>query len=284
MKASLLFVLSISFGIQLFSQTISGKVLNSSDGEPLIYASIGVIGTSRGTITDEQGNFCLDIKDIPVNSTMRFSMIGFNPVTSLVSELVDKQNAIFLEPGTVQLAEIIVKPAGKPKIVGTTDYTRGTLCGWGGTDTGKGYEIGTKLELGPTPVRLRSLHLHIHKQSFDSTLFRLHIRDLIDEMPGNELLNSDILFTADKESGWIEVDLSKYNLVFKDTIVLSLEWIKVTGLNNDSLMKMDGQKQYTANVLLSKKMNHGCMFTRWGSEAKWTSYDNSSPSFYLTVQ
>lgn len=284
MKTVSLFILSLLICTQISCQTIIGKVVDALNGEPLIYASIGIVNTNMGTITDEQGSFHLDVKNNPVNAIIRVSMIGYNPQTFEIGNLTDKEIEIRLESKITELSEIVVKPLGKPVKIGTTQISKGILCGWGGTDPGKGYEIGTKLELGENRVRIKSLHLHLHKQSFDSTLFRLHIRNIVDNMPSRELLNSEILIKVDKESGWVEIDLCNYNLEFEGDIALSLEWIKVMGLNNDKLMKMNGQKQYTANVLFSEKKNKGCIYTRWGSEAMWSRFEDKSPCFYLTIQ
>jgi hypothetical protein len=284
MKILLISILCIFLGNQLPGQVITGRIIDAVSGEPLIYAAIGVIETTRGTISDEQGKFSLAVNDIAANAVVRFSMIGYNPQSFTIEELINRENTIHLESKTFQLAELIVKPSGKQLKVGTESSTPGNLCGWGGTDTGKGYEIGTKLELGEKPVRLKSLHMLLHKQSFDKTLFRLHIRNLVDGMPGNEMLNTDVLISVDRESGWVEIDLSKYNLMFKGDIVLSLEWIKVLGLNDEKLMKMKGQSQYTANVLFKTNQKQGCMYTRWGTEATWSRFENKSPVFYLVVQ
>lgn len=271
--------------LQFYGQAITGKVLSASKNEPLIYASIGVIETSYGTITNEEGNFKLEVHGLPINSLVRFSMIGFQSKTFTIEELSNKDNTVQLENEIYKLPEVIVNPLGKLKKVGSTNYTfKGGLCGWGGTDFSKGYEIGTLLELGDKVVRLKSLNMHLFKQSFDSSLFRLHIRNIIDSLPGSELLKANILITLTKESGWVEVDLSKYNLVFEGDIVLSLEWIKVIGVNKNNLIKMNGQKVYSANILFNKKLKHGSIYTKWGTEAKWVRHDRQSPSFYLTVQ
>jgi hypothetical protein len=284
-KSFSLFGLFLFLNLQFFGQTITGKIVSASSNEPLIYASIGVIETSYGTITNENGNFNLDIKGLPVSSLVRFSIIGFKSRIFSIEELSDKDNIIGLESVTYNLPEVIVNPIGKPKKVGTTNYTlKGGFCGLAGTDSGKGYEIGTKLELGKYPVRLRTLNMHLFKQSFDSSLFRLHIRNIIDSLPGIELLNTNILIALTKESGWVDVDLSKYNLVFEGDIVLSLEWIKVIGVNKANILRINGQKQLTTSVLFNLKMNHGSMFSRWGTEAKWLRHERRSPSFYLTVQ
>src|SRR5690606_3728211 len=52
---------------------VTGKVVDSS-GEPLIGVSILIKGTGTGTTTDLEGNFALDV---PENSTLIFSYIGF---------------------------------------------------------------------------------------------------------------------------------------------------------------------------------------------------------------
>jgi len=147
-----------------------------------------------------------------------------------------------------------------------------------------GYEVGSEIKLGDTPVRLKSLHIRVNKQSFDSSLFRLHIRNIEENLPQKELLNNNILITITKVSGWVEIDLSEYNLVFEGDIALSLEWIKVIGLNIDRLITANGDKKLYAAVTFNVKQKVGCTFTKWGSEAKWTRHENSSPSIYLTVQ
>lgn len=103
-------------------------------------------------------------------------------------------------------------------------------------------------------------------------------------MPLTELLNNNILISLTKESGWIEIDLSKYNLVSEGDIALSLEWIKIIGIDMNKLITINGEKRLSAGVTFDTKRNQGCTFTKWGTEAKWVRHDNSSPSIYLTVQ
>ena len=65
MKKVLLFlsVLLLAFGqVWAQSQTIKGTVLNSSDEEPIIGASVQVKGTVKGTITDVNGKFSIEVE------------------------------------------------------------------------------------------------------------------------------------------------------------------------------------------------------------------------------
>jgi hypothetical protein len=285
MKSLSAFALMIIFGYQLQGQNISGKVIDFSNGEPLVYVSIGVMETSKGTITDEKGNFNLDVTGQSIKSPVRFSMIGYQSQNFTIEELSKFQNIIKLKYYPIDLAPITIKPYGKIKEVGTKDYTiLGGFDGWSGANFGKGYEIGLKIELGALPVRIKSLHFRLYKQTVDSSLFRLHIREIDENMPLNELLNKNILIPVTKKSGWFDIDLSKYNLVFSGDIVLSIEWIKVVGIHMESSMKINDSKQASPNVLFNIKRKQGCTYHRWGTEANWVKDDSSSPSFYLTVQ
>ncbi|MDH5251217.1 MAG: carboxypeptidase-like regulatory domain-containing protein, partial [Cyclobacteriaceae bacterium] len=72
--ALLLSLLSVSI---CFSQTsVSGKVTDGADGEPLAGVNVVVKGTVLGTITNTSGEFSLTAKDSPP-LTLVFSFIGY---------------------------------------------------------------------------------------------------------------------------------------------------------------------------------------------------------------
>jgi len=270
--------------LQLHAQLITGKVIDYSDGKSLEYVNLGVIDTPLGITTNEKGEFSLDIKGQSPKAIVRISMIGYKPQTFPIEELTNKENIIKLENEPIQLGEVTVKPfIGKLKKVGTTSYTwHGKFCGLGGAQRGKGYEIGTKMELGSKPVLLRSLHICMHNQSFESSLFRLHIRDIVNNLPSEEQLTENIMIPITKRSGWVDIDLTKYNLVFKDDIALTIEWVKVDTTNKMKFIEVNGKKSYC--ILFNMKQQQGSIYHRWGSESKWSLEQGSSPSFYLTVQ
>ncbi|MEZ5083926.1 MAG: carboxypeptidase-like regulatory domain-containing protein [Bacteroidales bacterium] len=268
----------------LYAQNIDGKVVDLSSGQPLVYVNIGIINTSKGTITDENGDFNLDVGGLFLNSKVRFSVIGYHSQTFTIEELLGRNNIIELKVKPFHLAEVIISPKGKLKKIGTEGSSMGEVCGWGGMQFGQGNEVGISLGLGHSMVSLQSLHIKLYKQSFDNSLFRLHIRDIADGLPSDELLNKEVFISVTKKSGWIDIDLSLYHLKFKGDIALSLEWIKVDGLNKDRLIRVNRNKKATANVLFHIKRKQGTMFTRWGSENQWKRIENKSPTFYLTVQ
>jgi len=108
MKNVLGFLFSILLVLGVFSgyaQTvaISGKVTSSHSGNPIPGVSVVVKGSTLGTITDEDGNFLMNL---PENEkTLVFSFIGMKTVEKTVN---GKELNVILEPEFIGLEEVIV--------------------------------------------------------------------------------------------------------------------------------------------------------------------------------
>ena len=72
------------FSASAFAQTrrVSGRVTVEGSGEPLVAASVNVVGTSLGTYTDEQGRFSLNVPEGA--ATIRVRRIGYTQKTIAV--------------------------------------------------------------------------------------------------------------------------------------------------------------------------------------------------------
>lgn len=277
-----LFFLLIPFTLT-YSQVISGKILDLSSNEPLEYVCIGVVNSPIGTITDEAGNFRLDVTGQPKHAIVKLTIISYKEQSYTIEELLKQANIIKMEPTPVLLSEIVIKP-GKPFRAGVVNYTRiGHWCGWGGTQFSKGWEKGTKISLGNAPVQLLNFNVHMHRQAFDSSIYRLHIRSIVDNVPYDELLNRNIIFKADKESGWVSVDLSNYNIILRGDIAVTIEWVKVHGVIKSRAMNFNGGLQ-TEYVLFNTKANQGPAYEKRSSHDKWKVLDHHRPAMYLTVR
>lgn len=77
-----LFVLLMSFASTI-GQTIKGKVTDES-GAPIPFVNVIEKGTVSGASTDEQGEFSLSVKSLPV--TLVFSSVGFSTVEKSVEK------------------------------------------------------------------------------------------------------------------------------------------------------------------------------------------------------
>lgn len=75
-RISLLVVLSVCSAVALQAQTtLFGTVKSKGTGETLSAVSVSVKGTSRGTFTDDRGNFRLNVDKLPV--TLVVSSVGY---------------------------------------------------------------------------------------------------------------------------------------------------------------------------------------------------------------
>ena len=65
--------LFLSLGMALAQTQVSGKVTSAEDGEPVIGASIKVVGTKTGAVTDIEGNFSLNV---PAGAKLEVTYLG----------------------------------------------------------------------------------------------------------------------------------------------------------------------------------------------------------------
>ena len=82
--------------------TVTGQVLDATDGQPLIGAGV-VLSTGGGTITDYDGKFSIDA---PANASITFSSLGYISAT----EAIEGRTVIkvSLSPDTQALEEVVV--------------------------------------------------------------------------------------------------------------------------------------------------------------------------------
>lgn len=111
----LLLALCLTGGGKLFAQTadridVSGTVVDRN-GEPVTGASVIVIGTMKGTITDLDGVFYLS--GVPKNATLSVDLLGYKTCTLPVSGRSKVE--IVLEEDTMTLEESVVVGYGQMK-------------------------------------------------------------------------------------------------------------------------------------------------------------------------
>ena len=88
-------------------RTISGKVTDDQDGAPLIGATILVVGTTTGTVTDLDGNYQIEAA---AGQVLRFTYTGYAPkeITVGSSNIIDMK----LSSEATALSEIVVTALG----------------------------------------------------------------------------------------------------------------------------------------------------------------------------
>ncbi|MBR0389035.1 MAG: SusC/RagA family TonB-linked outer membrane protein, partial [Prevotella sp.] len=103
--------LFLSVGMALAQTTVTGTVVSYEDNEPIIGATIQVVGNSSiGTITDYDGNFTLEVPE--GMKTLRITYVGMEPLEVAVST---KTLKIQLRNDVHTLDEVVVVAYGTQK-------------------------------------------------------------------------------------------------------------------------------------------------------------------------
>jgi len=87
------------------AQTITGKINNGDDKEPVPAASVLIKGGTRGTFTDNHGNFKLTVQSFPI--TLIISSVGFETQEFRV-ESASSVISIDLKPASIIGTEVVV--------------------------------------------------------------------------------------------------------------------------------------------------------------------------------
>lgn len=112
MKKLLMFLLFCLPGIFAFAQevTVNGRVLSAEDSKPLPGVSVVIQGTTKGTITDLDGKYSIEV---PPNGILKFSFIG------MITQDIPVNNRttldVILESETFGVDEVVVVGYGVQK-------------------------------------------------------------------------------------------------------------------------------------------------------------------------
>ncbi len=275
MKKEYLFLITIfcflTLSVQSQSTTNISGLIQGPKGQPISYVNVGIVGTSTGTVSKEDGSYNLFFKNnTHENDTVRFSIIGYKSQSFLIEELKDQQT-IILEEGIVELSEVVVRPnRTNQKTVGRSKTNGGRNVNFSIAKKPRqnlGAEIGKKFKVKNTPTQIESLAFYIRPNNFSATKFRISFYSIKKNMPDKHLTSQDIIVSVDdQKTGWIEVDLSDYDIFTKNDFIATVQWIDSSA---------DGKKLGMPIRFPVFGKKH---YYKFGSQAKWKRYKNMSIS------
>jgi hypothetical protein len=98
--------------------TIRGKVVDSENGTPLVFATVAVKESNVAIITNIDGEFTLKLTP-GTSKNLEVSFLGYKNKTVSIESLKENKNVIRLEPAPIPIKEVIVKPLNPEFIVMT---------------------------------------------------------------------------------------------------------------------------------------------------------------------
>lgn len=91
-----------------------------------------------------------------------------------------------------------------------------------------------KINVRKGPIYLDKFQVNISYNMGDTATLRFNIYNVKDGLPNEIILNQNIILRIGNQTGKIELDLSKYNIVIDEDFFIGLEWIE--GSNNSGIV------------------------------------------------
>lgn len=126
-KSGFILLPFLIISISLFSQegattyfTISGTVRDAVTGNPVPFASISLVGSHTGMVSNLDGYFTLKVPasvGYPDESLIRISHLGYKSADQSVYDIPEGGKDFLIEPQAVSIPEVVIRPADARSIV-----------------------------------------------------------------------------------------------------------------------------------------------------------------------
>lgn len=210
------------------AQIVTGKVTDATTKEPLAYVNIGVLYQNRGTISQEDGTFSINLSSSKPDDVLVFSMIGYETIKIEWGQIKESFLAIKLVPKIYQLKEVIVKAKRirEPLKLGRYEITRFTTGQRGKEEYGFGGEWGLVIFTDGKKYNVLDVRFHIRFNTVDSVLYRVHIYSVKDGLPAESLLKKEAFVKSYKKEHWIVCNVEDQNLVIDQNVIVTYEVVR----------------------------------------------------------
>lgn len=275
-KLTLIIVIGILlFGSNtVFSQgkIIEGLVLDSLK-EPVKYANVGVLNKPIGTVTNEKGEFLLNIGNSLTLDTLKISSLGFTNKEFIIKNIPENSKLnVTLESSVIELKEVTIIPSNQKRYTEGKEKTNTKnevfFTNPEFTYMNLGAEIGRKFPIGKKKISLlEEFKFFIKKNNFKKIKFRVNIYNIKNNMPLNRINNADIYAEVENLTGWIKVDLTGYDIMVQENVIITIEWIEaskeggilslpilVPSLNSIHYYKQSAQTKWKEYKMISSAM------------------------------
>ena len=273
MKSSILILICL-ISHSIFGQnTADGIIKNAQTNEPIQYVNIGIVNRDKGTVSNENGEFTLEIPNEFINDTIKISSIGYESRIFIANEFVKtlKENKnITLSEKVIELNEVVVSNKKlKEKVLGNN--TKSKMMRGGFRNAQLGNELGIKIKVKKSPTYITKFHANVTSNTGEKMKFRLNFYNIEKGLPKEKLINQNIIFSIDSKEGEFTLDLSKYDIVVKDDFYLTME-----------LIENEGNKE--SEVFFSAGLLGNATVTRLTSQAEWKKLGSIGIGFSLSSE
>lgn len=109
--------LGFNFNDTVRYETFTGKIIDKRSGDPIVFASVFVVGFNLGTVTNSDGEFIIKIPENLLKNYIGVTHIGYNRATLPVETMKPEGNIIEIEISPIPIREVVVTSPEPRKLV-----------------------------------------------------------------------------------------------------------------------------------------------------------------------
>ncbi len=219
--------------LQLHAQEVlfEGTVFDYKTKEPIPYVNLSFLNTLKGTSTDEEGHFFMDLSTSYLKNQVHISSLGFKD-TIVAAELIYKTKRFEMVEESFELDEVVVlEKLGNSDVLNPIN-SYGLTSGFSSSSTPWVLALYFP-NIGAQKKYIDKLTIFLKKsENFTrkSAKFRIRVYDVdpSTKKPGTDLLRKSIVLEHDVEEDYVSLDLSAFAIeIPKEGVYVGLEWLFV---------------------------------------------------------
>lgn len=216
-----------------YSQTISGTVISKNENQPVSYAKIGVDKENIGVITDENGNFTIDLSKANTSNKIKVEVAGYEPFSETVANFVKQdQQKIYLKEKVKNIQEVVLKTK---KLVdknwGVNTKTKSVMYSVNPAFKKEDFLGETALEFKASKKsKIKNINLNIASITADRpVIMRYTIYNEKNGLPNESILDEEITVELTKDKivdGTFTLDVNDKNIWVQGKFFVGIQFLR----------------------------------------------------------
>ncbi|MFP3593349.1 alpha/beta fold hydrolase [Chryseobacterium sp. SIMBA_038] len=230
-KLNTLFLIFFTFYIN--AQVVSGTVFSKEENKPIPYVKIGVEKEKTGVISDEKGNFSIDLSGIDETHKVKIEVPGYENYSESVQNF-SKQNSqkVFLNEKVKNIQEVKLVPK---KLVdknwGVNTKTKHVMYSVNPQFRKEDFLGETALEFNASKrSKIKNINLNIASYKSDKpVLMRYSIYSEKNGFPDKNILEEEITVQLTEDmvkDGVFSLDVNHYNIWVQGKFFIGIQFLK----------------------------------------------------------
>ncbi|MEP2279214.1 carboxypeptidase-like regulatory domain-containing protein [Maribacter sp.] len=208
---------------------VEGHVYDDKTKTAVPYANISFLKTLKGTSSDEEGYFYIDVPESYLEREVHISALGFKD-TIMPAKVISEKKKIYMREETFELEEVVVSQSlGDSRVLNpVSSYS--IKSGFSSAETPWVLALYFP-NIGAAKKYLQKITIHVQQNSKfkrASSKFRLRVYDVDEKTrePNNDLIRKSIILESSTEEDYVSIDLSSMDIRMPDEgVYIGLEWI-----------------------------------------------------------